>query len=163
MPDLLVHVLSVYVVGRVGGWVGPVDRAPDRWVAVGMVGTILPDLAKLYLLVDAATVAAVLGRPFHWAALHTLGPAATLAGLGALCFPRCHRRAAFGWLLGGVGLHLLCDLAVTRAGGVAPPYLYPLTWWEPPSADLLLSSDPWPAAVAVAVAAVVWVVDRRLR
>jgi len=161
MPDLLVHVLAAYVATRAGGWVAPVDRVADRWVAVAMVGAVLPDLAKLYLLVDASAVAAALGRPFHWSALHTLGPAATLAGIGALCFPRGYRRAAFGWLVGGAGLHLLLDLTVTRAGGMAPPYLYPLTWWEPPSADLLLSSDPSSAAVAVVVAAGVWVVDRQ--
>jgi membrane-bound metal-dependent hydrolase YbcI (DUF457 family) len=161
MPDLLTHVLAVYVAVRVAPWLGPWPRVADRWLSVAAVGTVVPDLAKLYLVVDADAVAAAIGAPVRWSALHTFGPAAAVAGLGALCVARGYRTVAAGWLLCGVCLHLLLDLTVVRVAGVAPPYLFPLTWWEPPSANLLLSSDPWPVVVAVAVAGGVWAVDRR--
>lgn len=160
MPDLLTHVLGVYVLLTPLTWY--VDGVRQRHVAVVMVGTMVPDISKVYLLIDATVVAEALGRPWRWAGIHRLGPASVLAGVGALSFDRGRRLPAFGWLLAGVVAHLFFDLAVTRASGVAPPYLYPFTWWQPPSANLLLSSDVWPWLVATPLAAVVWGLDRRV-
>lgn len=159
MPDLLTHVLLAYALATAATWAVP--RFEQRFVPVAMIGAALPDIAKLYLLVDSSTVEAALGLPFDWVALHTLGPTVALAGMGALCFHSEDLRLAFACLAGGAGLHLLMDLAVIRVAGVAPPYLFPLTWWEPPSANLLLSSDPWPWMVATLLAVGVWVLDRR--
>lgn len=161
MPDLLTHVLGVYVLLTPLAW--RVEWLERRHVAVAMVGTVVPDLSKVRLLVDASLVESVLGGPWLWTGIHRLGPAAALAGIGALCFDRGRRAPAFGWLMAGVALHLLFDLAVIRASGLAPPYLYPLSWWHPPSADLLLSSDPWPWLLVTVVAAGVWGLDRRFR
>lgn len=161
MPDLLTHVLVAYVVLTPATWWLP--WLDERFVSVAMIGATVPDAAKLALVVDPSTVEAVLGLPFDWEAVHTLGPAATLAAIGTLCFGRGNRLRAFGCLLAGVCSHLLLDLTVVRAGGMAPPYLFPVTWWEPPAANVLSSSDPWPWMVTATVVIGVWTVDRRRR
>ncbi len=160
MPDLLTHVLGAYVLLTPVTWhVEWVDR---RHVVVLMIGTIVPDLSKLQLLVGSSAVSDAIGRPWLWTGLHRLGPAGTLAAVGALGFERGRRLSGFGWLLAGILLHLVFDLAVIRASGLAPPYLYPLSWWHPPAADLLLSSDVWPWMMSSVLAGVVWMFDRRL-
>lgn len=161
MPDLLTHVLGAFVVLTPVSW--RLDGIERRHVTLVMVGAVLPDLSKVRLLVDATVIEGVLGAPWSWEAIHRLGPAVALAGVGAFCFRRGRRLAAFGWLVVGVCLHLLFDLAVIRAGGVAPPYLFPLSWYQPPSADLLLSSDSWPWLLTTPIAVGVWALDRRLR
>ena len=128
-----------------------------------MAGAVLPDLAKVHLVVPSGTVSSLLGVAFSWQAIHRLGGVLVLAGLGALTVGRSYRRAAFAALVGGAASHLLLDSFIRRANGLTPPYLYPLTWWHPSSGDLYLSSDPWPAALAVAVASVAFAYDRRRR
>jgi len=160
MPDLLTHVLGTYALVTVLSW--RVAWLRPRHVAVVMVGTVVPDLSKVRLLVDATPIENALGVEWLWTGIHRLGPALTLAAIGAVCFQRGRRLAAFGLLGAGVVTHFAFDLAVTRASGTAPPYLYPLTWWHPPSADLLLSSDTWPWLVAIALAGCVWLVDQRI-
>ena len=159
MPDLLTHVLGVYVLLTPLTW--RVEWIERRHVTLVMVGTVVPDISKAHLLVESSVVADALGRPWSWLGIHRLGPAGILAGIGAMGFERGHRLLAFGLLLVGVLLHLVFDLAVIRASGLAPPYLYPITWWHPPSADLLLSSDVWPWMGASVLAGAVWLVDRR--
>ncbi len=159
MPDLLTHVLGAYVLLTPLTW--RVERVDRRHVALLMVGTVVPDVSKVQLLVGSSVVSEATGQPWEWTGLHRLGPAGTLAAIGALGFERGRRLSGFGWLLAGVLLHLVFDLAVVRASGLAPPYLYPLTWWHPPSADLLLSSDTWPWMVTSVLAVVVWLADRR--
>ena len=161
MPDLLAHVLVVYAAATALTWSRL--RLSRRMVPVAMVGAALPDLVKAYLVLDSGTVEAALGLPFSWQPLHRLGGLLVLAGLGALLFDRRFRRPAFGTLLAGGVSHLVLDALIRRANGLAPPYLYPFTWWAPPSGDLYLSSDAWPAAAAVVVAAAVLAYDRYRR
>lgn len=158
MPDLLTHVLVAYVTVTVLVW--NVDRLPGRLVPVAMVGAVLPDLAKVHLVVSSATVASALGVPFSWQPIHRLGGVLALAGLGALVLDRPYRRIAVVALSTGAASHLFLDSLIRRANGLTPPYLYPLTWWHPPSGDLYLSSDPWPAVLALTAAAIVFAYDR---
>ena len=161
MPDLLTHVLLAYVAAMGVAWVAP--WFPRRLVPVGMVGAVLPDLVKVSLLVPNVVMESTLGVPFSWYPLHRLGGVLVLAGLGALLFDRTYRRPAFGTLLAGASTHLFLDSLIRRANGLTPPYLYPFSWWQPPSGDLYLSSDPWPAVVAVVAAAAVFAYDRYRR
>lgn len=158
MPDLLTHVLVAYVTGTVLVW--NVDRLPRRLVPVAMVGAVLPDLVKVHLVLSGGTVGSLLGVPFSWQPIHRLGGVLVLAGVGALTFDRSYRRATFATLLAGAGSHLFLDSLIRRANGFTPPYLYPLTWWHPPSGDLYLSSDPWPAVLALTAAAIVFAYGR---
>lgn len=161
MPDLLTHVLVAYVTATALAW--NVSRIPRWFVPVGMVGAVLPDVVKIYLLVPSGVVESALGVPFAWDPIHRLGGVLALAGLGTLLFDRPYRRAVFGTLVAGATTHLFLDSLIRRANGLTPPYLYPLSWWHPPSGNLYLSSDGWPAALALVVAAGVFVYDRRRR
>lgn len=151
MPDLLTHVLLAYAACRLLAARGWIDR---RHVPIGMGGGAVPDLTKLYLVVDSDQLSAVFGRHLVWQALHTLGSALVVAALVALAFERGERRTVFGLLAGGSVVHLFLDSLIKRADGLAPPYLYPFSWWQGPAGNLYLSSDPWLSVVAVCVVAV---------
>ncbi len=160
MSDLLTHVLAAYVLATVASW--SLDWLEPHHVPMAMVGAVVPDAAKVYLLTgtDRFTVAGVTGS---WYALQTVGAAFCFSLAGSLLVPKRERRVVLAVLLGAVGLHVTMDYMVIRAGGVAPPYLYPLTWAELPSLDVYLSSSRWPSLVAVPTAGVVWLVDRSRR
>ena len=158
MVDLLAHVLIGYGAFALLARSGHVRR---RHVPVGMLGSLLPDVAKVRLFVPAPLVASVLGAPFSWLAIHRLGGVLALAGIGALIVARGERRAVFGALVGGAVGHLLLDSLIVRAGGYAPAYLYPVSWWQPPAGGLYVSSDLWPLLAAAAFAALAFLRTHR--
>lgn len=157
MTDLLTHVLAAYVVTTLVTW--RVDWVQQRHVPLAMVGSVVPDIAKVYLLTGSLR-ATVAGVEISWLALQTVGVALTIAVAGSLLVPPSERRPALLALVGGVLFHVGLDYPVSRAGGYAPPYLYPATWLQLPSADLYLSSDVWPAALAGTAAGLVWSYQR---
>lgn len=159
MPDLLTHVLLVYALGTAVTWVR--SEIDPRYVAVGMVGAVIPDLAKIELVVSARTVEALVGIPFAWQPIHRLGGVAILVGMGTLLFAPAHRRGAATSAFLGALTQFPLDSLIRRANDLSPPYLYPLTWWRPPAGNLYLSSDLWPLLPAALLAAVVWYHDRR--
>lgn len=160
MADLLTHVLAVYVVLTVVGW--RVDAVTDRWVAVGMGGGAIPDLVKVGIVLDDAVVESVLGVPFEWAPISTFGGVLLVAGAITLAFDRRYWCRVYGFLvLGGVTSLVLDGLRV-YADGQSGPWLYPFTWWYPPTPSLYVTSDPRVLVVAVAVAGAVFTLDRRL-
>lgn len=159
MSDLLTHALAGYSLATVAVWLTPLSR---RHVPFVVAGAVLPDMAKVNLLVGSLR-STVMGVEVGWLALQTLGAALLASGGITLAVTRSERRPVLASLVGGVIIHITLDYFVIRAGGVSPPYLYPFTWAELPSAGLYLSSDMWPGAVALAVASVVWVLDRRRR
>ncbi|WP_440990947.1 hypothetical protein [Haloarchaeobius baliensis] len=158
MSDLLTHVLATFVVATVASWVVP--GFARRHVPLATAGAVVPDLAKGYL-VTGDTQVTLAGVTGSWYAVQTVGVVTCLAIAGAMLVERSERRVALAGLLGGASLHVSMDYLVIRAGGVAPPYLYPLTWAQLPSLDLYLSSSLWPSLVAVPTAVLVWYVDRR--
>lgn len=156
MADLLSHVLLVYAGCTVASWYRPI---PDRWIAVAMIGAVLPDLDRIDLIVSSATLEAALGVPFDYGALSTLGGGLVLAGIGAMVVADRHRRA-FAALLAGALSSFLVDGVKAYADGAAGAWLYPFTWARHPTPSLYVSSDPTVLAVAVSVAAVVLAIDR---
>jgi len=159
MADLLTHVLAAYVVLTVASW--RVERITPSWVAVGMCGGAIPDLVKVDLVLDSMTVEGALGVPFTWSPVSTLGGVGLVAGAIALAFGPRYRRRAFGFLVAGGSLSLVVDGLRVYADGRAGPWLYPVTWWRPPTPSLYVTSDPRVLVVAVAVAALVFAADRR--
>lgn len=156
MVDLLTHVLATYVLW---GSLATAGRVDDRWVPVAMVGAVVPDLSKAAVVLPAGAVEGALGSPVALWGIHTVGGVGCCAATGAALFGRRGDAVpAFGALVaGGLG-HLLLDLGVVRADGVAPPYLAPLTGWLPPAANLYRSADLWPLAVALVATAAVYAV-----
>ena len=158
MVDLLAHVLIGYAAFALLARFGYVER---RRVPVGMIGSALPDAAKVRTFLPKSAVESLLGEPFSWLALHRLGGLLALAGIGALLVARGERRAVFAALVGGGVGHLTLDALIARAGGYAPAYLYPFSWWQPPAGGLYVSSDLWPLLAAAAFASIAFLATRR--
>jgi membrane-bound metal-dependent hydrolase YbcI (DUF457 family) len=158
MPDLLTHVLAAYVVGTLAA--RRMDYVANWHVPILMIGSVLPDLSKLYLAVSEHSVSGVIGAPFSWEGLHTLGPIVFLSLAGALLFCHRHQRTAFAGLISGAVLHLGLDSLLIRADGHVPSYFFPITWWQYPSGNVYLSSDIWLSLCAVVGATAVFLIDR---
>lgn len=157
MAELLSHVLVAYALFTVASW--RLEWLTKRWVAIGMIGALLPDLNRIGLFASDAAIEATLGVPFDIDALHTLGGTVLLAGIGAMVLDR-HHGLAFGVLLAGGLSHLLVDGLKIYADGAAAAWLYPITWYRHPTPNLYVSSDPAVLAVTAAVALGVFCVDR---
>jgi membrane-bound metal-dependent hydrolase YbcI (DUF457 family) len=161
MADLLSHVLIAFIVFTVAGWA--VDWLGRRWVAVGMVGAILPDLDLAEVLVDGSVVSRSIGLPFDWGAIHTLGGVLLLAAAGAVLFERAAQRRRAFLLLGAGGIvHLAVDGTKAWADGANGVSLYPFSWWRNPTPGLYAPGDRRVLVVAVVVAGAVWLLDRYL-
>ncbi|WP_440764296.1 metal-dependent hydrolase [Natronorubrum sp. DTA7] len=157
MAELLSHVLVAYALGTVASW--RLERMTKRWVAVAMIGALLPDLNRIGLFVADATLESVLGVSFSVDAIHTLGGVVLLAGLGAMVVADQHRQV-FGVLLAGALSHLLVDAVKAYADGAAGAWLYPVTWGRHPTPNLYVSSDPVVLAVIGVTALLVRWIDR---
>lgn len=161
MAEWLTHVLLAFALFTALGWV--IEWIDEGWVAVGMIGSILPDLNRLELIVPADTVSAIAGVPFQWGGLHTIGGAVLLAGLGALLFDtRTRQWRAFLVLFGGALWHLIVDLPQQYADGamLTNLYLFPIASWRPPTPGWYVSDDRWVVVGAALIALVVWLLDR---
>lgn len=159
MTELFSHVLLAYTVFTVASW--RVAWLTQRWVAVGMIGSLLPDLNRIGLFVTDAVIEATLGVPFGIGAIHTLGGVVLFAAVGSLVIAD-HVKPTFGLLLAGGLSHLLVDSLKVWVDGAASAWLYPLSWYRPPTPGLYVSSDPRVVVVAGSIALTVALVDRRL-
>jgi hypothetical protein len=159
VTDLLTHVAVAYALATAVAW--HTDRVDAGLVAAFVVGSVVPDVSKLSLLVTREAFHALLGFDVWFVGLHTLGGVLAMAAGGALLVDRDSRWPVFVAIALGGALHLGLDLGVVRADGHAPPYLYPFTWWRPPSFGWYLSSHVWPSLVGVPVALAVLWWDRR--
>ncbi len=164
MAEWLSHVLLAFGLFTIAGWY--VDWLDRQWVAVGMVGSILPDLNRIALVISNEAVYEALGVPFNWGGLHTLGGAVLLSALGALLFATSQeRRRAFTMLGAGALSHLVVDLPQAYADGymLTNLYLFPLPPWRLPTPGWYVSADRWVAVVSLVFAVVVYVVDHTRR
>ncbi|MHC3379846.1 metal-dependent hydrolase [Haloarcula sp. H-GB5] len=161
MADLLTHLLVPYILLTVASW--RVDWLDQRWVVVGMGGAAIPDLVKVGIVVDKRIVEALIGVPFSYVPLSTLGGVLLLAGIIAVAFERRHWRPVFGLVTFGGLTSLLLDGMRVYADGRASAWLYPFTNWRPPTPSLYVSSDPTVLVVALLTAGTVAVLDRRMR
>ncbi|MFC4989916.1 metal-dependent hydrolase [Saliphagus infecundisoli] len=159
MADVLTHVLVGYVLGTVlsvrYAWLRPAH------VTLVMIGALSPDFVKIYLLFPDGLVAALVGAPFSWDPVHTLGGNLLVLLLGTLCVSPGERRRAFSLLAAGALTHHVLDVSLLTVTGHAYAVFWPLTAVQPPSGGLYLSSDAWPALVAGALAAATWVLRYR--
>ena len=157
MADLLTHVLFAYALATVASWRW--ERLTRPWIAVVMIGALLPDLNRIGLLITDAAIETVLGISFDIDGIHTLGGAVLLAGAGAMVVADGHRRV-FALLLAGALSHLLVDGVKAYADGEAGVWLYPFTWYRHPTPNLYVSSDPSVLVAALLIAIAVTGLDR---
>lgn len=159
MADLLSTVLAVVAVFTIAGW--QVDWIAPRWIAIAMGGAIVPDLGRLSLLVDPPTVESLLGVPFGFHALETIGGLLLVAGAITVWFDRTLWARVYGLLVAGGLVHLGLDGLRVFADGYSGLWLFPLApTVRPPSPGLFVSADPRVLLVAVLVAALVYGIDR---
>ena len=154
MADLLTHVLAAYVLATALSfryeWLTP------QYVTVAMVGAVVPDLAKIELLIPDARVEVLLSVPFEWFAIHTLGGTLVVITIGALLTSRTHRWRVFLLLALGAASHHALDALLLNPSGYSYAIFWPLSTYHPPTPGLYLSTDRWPALVTGTVAVVVW-------
>ena len=159
MADVLTHVLVGYIIGQLLAF--RYDWMEPHHITLVMIGALSPDFVKINLVVPDELVQAVLGIPFSWSPLHTLGGSVLVILLGSLLLaPEYRRHAILLFLIGALSHHAL-DLALLNASGYSYAVFWPITEYRPPSGDLYRSSDPWPALVAAVGAALVWSSNHR--
>lgn len=156
MADLLTHVLAAYVLSTVVRWRVGFHR---RWVPVAMGGAVIPDLVKLGLLLDASVVQELLGLPFSYAPISSVGGVVVIAVAITIVFDREHWRRVYGSLLLGGVTSLVLDGLRVYVDGAGGFWLYPL-WIRPPTPSLYVTSDPRVLVGAVLASGVVALVDR---
>lgn len=157
MADLLTHVLVPYVLLVPATW--RFARLDRRWVPVAMGGAAIPDLEKLSVLVDARTVEGVLGYPFSYEAISSLG-GVLLIGAGIALLFADHRRTVYALLVFGGATALFLDGLRAFADGYANPWLYPLSYVRIPTPSLYVTSDVLVPVLAVSLAVLVASLDR---
>lgn len=159
MPDLFSHVCLAYSICTLLSW--RYDWLTPSYVTVGMAGAFVPDLAKIDLVIDSATVAATVHRPFSWFGIHTLGGTVVGVLVGATVVASDERRRVLALLSVGAASHLVTDALLLKASGRSYAVLWPVTRYHPPTPGLYLSTDIWPSLTAGTLAFVVWQAHRR--
>jgi len=154
MPDLLTHALVGYIIATALAfnyeWLTP------PWVTIAMMGTFIPDLTKIKLVVPSYQIEQLLGVPFDWFGLHTIGGSVVSVLIGTVLVPHEYRKRVFALLAVGAGSHLFLDALLITTSGNMSPMLWPITAYSFAMPELFLSSDRWPAIVAGALATSVW-------
>jgi hypothetical protein len=159
MPDLLAHALLAYSLATLCSW--RFDWLTAPYVTVAMAGAFIPDITKIEIAVTSAQVETLLGLPFDWGALHTLGGSVVSLTVGVVLVSTAARRRVAVLLGVGAGSHLLADALLLTPSGRSYPLLWPLSDVHPPTPGLYLSTQFEPMFVAAALAAVVFVLTRR--
>ncbi|WP_226377484.1 metal-dependent hydrolase [Haloterrigena turkmenica] len=158
MPDALTHVLIAYALATALSlryeWITP------RLTTVAMAGAMIPDLAKLGRVISPETVEAVLGVPFSWQPIHTVGGGTLAILVASLVVRPAYRRPVALSLTLGIGSHFVLDMFLIPPAGTFP-YLWPLTDAEIALPGLYKSGDGWIVPIGIAVALGVQSVVRR--
>lgn len=159
VPDVFTHVLVGYVIGTLLSIRYP--RLRRGHVTLAMVGALSPDFVKADLAMPDEFVSYLLGVPFAWGPLHTLGGTIVVVLLGSLLFAPEYRRDAALLVAIGAASHHLLDLGLMTPTGYSYAAFWPLTEFRPPAGGLYMSTDYWPAFVAGLCALLVWGLKRR--
>ena len=158
MPDLLSHTFIAYTICTFLAlhyeWLTP------QYVTIGMAGAFIPDLAKITLVLENATIENLLGVPFDWFGLHTLGGVVVSVCIGVALATAAERKRVGALLALGAASHLTADALLLKASGRSYPIFWPLTEYVPPTPGLYLSTDLWPSLVTGALAVTAWYVVR---
>jgi len=158
MPDLLTHVLVGYSIGSL--LAVRYERVRAAQVTLVMVGALSPDFRKIAPVIPTGPLELVTGGPISWTPLHTLGGSVLVVLLGSLLVAPDYRRQTIVLTAIGAASHHVLDVALFTATGDAYAVFFPISAYRPPSPDLYLSTDRWPAAVAGVLAIGSWAVRR---
>ncbi len=124
-----------------------------------IIGSILPDLNRVTLIVSEGALEAIVGVSLEFDAISTLGGAIVLSGVGAMVVADRNQQV-FAALFAGTLSHLLIDGVKAYADGDAGMWLYPVTWARHPTPSLYVSSDPVVLISVGLIAGIVAGIDR---
>ncbi len=162
MADLLTHVLVAYTLGIVLSW-------KYRWikshhVTMMMVGAAIPDLVRIRLLIPSHAIEDLLGIPFSWDPIHTLGGSILIVLILTMLFKEDANsegsKRLFLVLFAGMVSHLFLDALLITASGHTYAIFWPLTDYRPVISGVYLSTDVLPAVISFIAAASVRLIDR---
>lgn len=161
MSEWVTHVLVAYAVFTILSWY--VAWLDQKWVAVGMIGSILPDLSRLDLVIPSDVVAYFIGLDFTWDGIHTIIGILLLSMIGAFLFSDSldQYRAFICLMLGGIS-HIIIDLPQRYADGrmILDSYMAPFSVPRPMTPGWYVTPNRWVAAVAIVMALLIFVADR---
>lgn len=140
MPDWLTHTLVAWITGK----------TIKQQVSLVMIGALIPDLTKAYLLFDARELAQIQDL---FLPLHTPIGAMLIAVLIALFFQDATK--AFIALTIGLTTHFILDFFLLNVQG-GMPLLFPFSWqeWQ---LDLVRSDDYRMTILAILAAVIVYI------
>lgn len=160
MADLLTHILVPYVLLTAASW--RFDWLTERWIVIGMAGAAIPDLEKIRIVVDSDLIGSLLGMPFSFAPISSLGGVLLIAGAITVFFEQ-QRQRVYSFLVFGGLTALVVDGLRVFADGRSDFWLYPFTWWRPPTPSLYITSDVRVLGVALLMSSGVFLYDRMVR
>ncbi|MFP4000709.1 MAG: metal-dependent hydrolase [Thermoplasmata archaeon] len=158
MADLMTHALIGLTIGTILSWRYKKIGSPQ--ITLIMVGTTLPDLIRIGLVLDPVKIEQVLGIPFSWTPLHTTGGVLIIIALGSLLTVPKDRKLLFVSLILGAGSHLFLDVLLITTSGYSYALFWPLIDVRPYTPGFYLSTDVWPAMVSGTVALLVRSADK---
>lgn len=153
MADLLTHVLVAYSLGTLLSW--RYEAIKKHHITLLMIGSALPDLTRIGLIIDPARVEWV---SYSYFPLHTV----VGAGLTAVILSTMVKDdMAFPFMFSGALTHLFLDSLLINVTGHSYAMFWPLSPYAPSTPGLYLSTDMWPAVIAGTVAIILWIYGRK--
>ncbi|MBS3782590.1 MAG: metal-dependent hydrolase [Candidatus Thermoplasmatota archaeon] len=157
MADLLTHAMVGFTIGTILSWRYKKIISPQ--ITLIMVGTTLPDLIRIGLVLDPVKIEQLSGIPFSWTPLHTTGGVLIIIAIGSLLsLPKDHKKI-FTLLAIGAVSHLFLDSLLITTSGYSYAVLWPFIDMRPSTPAFYLSTDVWPAFVTGLIALLVKITD----
>lgn len=159
MADLLTHVLVAYTIGILLSvkytWIN------SSMVTAMMVGSAIPDLTRVGLIVQPSRIEDM-GIPFAFSPIHTLAGSFVIVLILA-CFvdSRYFKPVVIVLTLGMLSHHIL-DLFLMNVSGYSYAIFWPATIYQPPAFGPYMSTDMWPAVIALLAATLAFMVKKHL-
>ncbi len=150
MPDLLSHLFIAYSISLLLSW--RYRWIDNKYIVICLVGSIIPDLSKIYLVIPSNIIENILGIQFSWLSLTTTGGVFISVLIGGLSVDPKKRKPVFILLMLGSITHLVSDYLLKTPTGHSYPIFWPLTQWHPPTPGLYLSTQPQPTIITAIIA-----------
>ena len=159
MADLLTHALVAFSIGTVLSW--RFEKITPQFITLIMIGSVLPDLTRIGLIIKSAWIEKSLGIPFSWQPLHTIGGVVIVILLISLLVGKKDNKTILPLLALGAFSHLFLDAFLIKASGHSYTMFFPFTSYSPQTPGFYLSTDVWPVMIAGIIAIIIWMIDSK--
>ncbi|MGM0405351.1 MAG: metal-dependent hydrolase [Thermoplasmatota archaeon] len=158
MADLLTHVFVAFSVGTLLSW--KYKWINSNYITIIMLGSVLPDLTRIGLILEPAFIENLFNIPFSWTPLHTLGGVFIIILVLTLSVNKKYSKPVFLLIALGTFTHLFLDSLLLSTTGYSYSMFFPITVYSPPTAGLYLSTDIWPSIVSGLAAVGLWHLEK---